>query len=78
MRNRNSIDIDDILDILNDSREAKNLLDIILSYYDIYSGQFKKIPDYDAEYMFRRPDGTFIQDTLNKRIRDYRKFDDSE
>lgn len=67
-----------LIQTLEDALRAKEILSTILSYYDIYSGQFEKIPDYQAEYMYKRADGTYITDTLNKKIRDYIQFDDSE
>lgn len=68
----------DIIEPLKNLIEAKELLDKVLSYYDIYSGQFRKIPDYDAEYIYQYSDGTYKKDTLNAAIREYRNFDDSE
>lgn len=72
------ITAEDIVEPLRELIDAKKLLDKILVYYDIYSGQFREIPDYEAEYMWKRPDGTYITDSLNKQIREYEKFDDSE
>ena len=68
----------DIIEPLKNLIEAKELLDKILSYYDVYSGQFRKIPSYDADYYFKHDDGTYYKDGLNTKIRDYIKFDDSE
>jgi hypothetical protein len=68
----------DIIEPLKNLIEAKELLDRVLRYYNVYSGQFTKVPDYEAEYMFKCEDGSYIKDTLNARIRDYVKFDDSE
>lgn len=68
----------DIIEPLKNLIEAKELLDKILSYYDVYSGQFRELPAYEAQYLFQRSDGTYIKDGLNTRIRDYIKFDDSE
>lgn len=67
----------DIIEPLKNLIEAKELLDKVLSYYDVYSGQFRKIPDYEANFMHETAHG-LITDTLNSRIRDYIKFDDSE
>ena len=67
-----------IIEPLKNLIDAKELLDKILSYYDVYSGQFRKVSDIDAEYMFKRDDGSYYKDGLNARIRDYIKFDDSE
>ena len=73
-----NIDIEDISKALNRAKEAQDLLDSILSYYDVYSGQFDKIRDIDAEYLFKLSDGSYHKDGLNTRIREYIKFDDSE
>lgn len=68
----------DIIEPLKNLIEAKELLDKVLSYYDVYSGQFGKIPDIEAEYLFKCSDGSYHKDGLNTKIRDYIKFDDSE
>ena len=68
----------DIIEPLKSLIEAKELLDKVLRYYDVYSGQFEKIPNIDAEYLFKCSDGSYYKDGLNTRIRDYIKFDDSE
>ena len=73
-----NIDIEDISKALNRAKEAQNLLNSILRYYDVYSGQFSKIPDIDAEYLFKCSDGSYYRDGLNTRIRSYINFDDSE
>lgn len=67
----------DIIEPLKSLIEAKELLDKVLRYYDVYSGQFDKIPDRDSQFMFETAHG-LITDTLNSRIRNYIKFDDSE
>ena len=72
------MEIEELIETLNRAKEAQEILSKVLSYYNIYSGQFDQIPDYDAEYIFRYPDGTFNKDTLNARIRAYKNFDDSE
>jgi ABC-type Fe3+-hydroxamate transport system substrate-binding protein len=73
-----NIDIEDISKALNRAKEAQDLLDSILSYYNIYSGQFDKIRDIDAKYLFKLSDGSYYKYGLNTRIRAYIKFDDSE
>lgn len=73
-----NIDIEDIAKALNRAKEAQDILDRVLSYYDVYSGQFDKIPDIDAEYLFKCSDGSYYKDGLNTRIRSYINFDDSE
>lgn len=72
------MEIEELIKTLKRAKEAQDILNRILSYYNIYSGQFDQIPDYDAEHIFRYPDGTFNKDTLNARIRAYKDFDDSE
>lgn len=62
----------DIIEPLKNLIEAKELLDSVLSYYDVYSGQFREVPDYECGW--RGPPAQ----TLNERIREYIKFDDSE
>jgi len=57
--------LDQLLKEINDLKEAKNLLDRILTYYDIYGQQI------DNERLFK-------DDLLNKDLRLYEKFDDSE
>lgn len=57
--------IDKLIQELKDLKEAKDLLDKMLSHYDIYKKQFKEIPEYD-------------QERLNNEIRKYQNFDDSE
>jgi len=59
----------DFIHEMNRMYEGEEILQYILSYYDIYSGQFKEVPEYDTEY------GPY---SLNTRIRNYIKFDDSE
>jgi hypothetical protein len=78
MRNKSFKELSDYVSDINDLLEAKKLLDHILQYYNIYSGQFEQVPDYDAEYVYTRNDGSYIVDTLNRRIRDYIEFEDSE
>lgn len=73
-----NIDIEDIAKALNRAKEAQDLLDRVLRYYDVYTGQFNKIPDIDAEYLFKCSDGSYYKDGLNTRIRSYINFDDSE
>lgn len=70
--------IEELIKTLQRAQEAQDILNSVLSYYNIYSGQFDKIPDYDAEHIFRCSDGTLIRNTLNARIRSYTNFDDSE
>lgn len=62
----------DIIEPLKSLIEAKELLNSVLSYYDVYSGQFDKIPDYECGFR-----GSSCP-TLNEKIRQYIKFDDSE
>jgi len=76
--NKEKISAYDVIESLKSLIEAKELLDKILHYYNVYSGQFEKIPDMDAEFLFKRIDGSYYKDGLNARIRDYIKFDDSE
>jgi len=59
----------DIIQPLQELIDAQKLLDRLLSYYDVYSGQFEKIPSHDVDYG---------PSSLNTAIRDYIKFDDSE
>mgnify|MGYP003442546563 CR=1 FL=1 len=68
----------DIIEPLKSLIAAKELLDKIIGYYDVYDGQFREIPDYDAEYYYKDKSGSYIKTTLNAQIRDYLKFDDSE
>ena len=70
--------IEELIETLNRAKEAQDILNRVLSYYNIYSGQFDKIPDYDAEHIFRCSDDALIRNTLNARIRAYKDFDDSE
>ena len=62
----------DIIEPLKKLIEAKELLDEVLSYYDVYSGQFREVPDYECG--FRGGPCPTLQD----KIRNYIKFDDSE
>lgn len=57
--------LDQLLKEINDLKEAKSLLDRILIYYDIYDHQV------DNERLFK-------DDLLNKDLRLYTKFNDSE
>ena len=50
--------------------EAKKLLDYIICHHDPYTGQFSKISEWDADYS--------KIDSMCDRIRQYKKFDDSE
>ena len=70
--------LDSLLGLLQEAVVAKDLLDEILSYYEVYSGQFREIPDYQADYAYKRSDGSYVENSLNKKIRNYIKFDDSE
>lgn len=73
-----NINIEDIAKALNKAKEAQDLLDSILMHYDVYTGQFEKIGQLDAEYMTKLDNGQYYKNSLNKKIRDYIKFDDSE
>lgn len=73
-----NLDIEDIAKALNKAKEAKDLLDSILLYYDVYTGQFEKIGKLDAEYMPKLDNGQYYKGSLNNKIREYLKFDDSE
>lgn len=74
---------------LNELFEAKKLLDDILSGYDVYTKEFRfskdKFPNRKLEKSIgyeraRLETHTWIseEDELNKRIRAYKNFDDSE
>lgn len=66
------MEIDKLVDNLQKLIDSKKLLDKILGYFDVYSGQFEKIPD--DEYGFN----SYKNPTLNEEIRSYLGFDDSE
>lgn len=55
---------------IEEAIEAKMLLDKILSYYNIYTGQFKTIPDSDCDLVSHH--------SLNNKVRHYLKFNDSK
>lgn len=69
---------------LKKAQEAKELLDSIISHYDVYSMEFTFHSDKDIEKIKKRMSPeilrTFRTDKqiLNDRIRDYIDFDDSE
>jgi len=67
---RNKFNMQDWVNEINRLNEADRILRLILSYYDIYSGQFKKVPDYDTDLCNPY--------SLNSAIRGYINFDDSE
>lgn len=62
----------DIIEPLKSLIEAKELFDSVLSYYDVYSGQFREVPDYECGWRGGNCP------SLNDKIRNYIKFDDSE
>lgn len=73
-----NIEFEDIIKSFKKAQDAVEILDRVLSYYNVCSGQFDKIPDIDAEYLFKCSDGSYYKDGLNTRIRSYINFDDSE
>ena len=64
------LEFSDIANLIQRAQEAQELLESILSNYDMYTGQFSKISDYDCRFD--------ISHNLINRIRRYRNFDDSE
>lgn len=65
-----NIEFEDIIKSFKKAQDAVEILDRILRYYNIYGGQFDKVPDYDCGF-----DKGY---SLNERIRAYINFDDSE
>jgi hypothetical protein len=70
--------IEKFLEEIKHLQDAKLLLKVILSYYDIYTGIFDNEKIEDFEDKCRKNPGLFYKDSLNTKIRDYLKFDDSE
>lgn len=60
----------DIVEPLKKLLDAQELLDRVLLYYDVYSGQFRELPKYECGYNSGY--------SLNDQVRAYINFDDSE
>ncbi len=67
-------DIEDFIGNLQSLIDSKSLLDNILLYYNIYDGSFRNEDLLNGE---KHKDYAKLQ-TLNSKIRNYLKFDDSE
>ena len=72
----------DLIETLTDLNDAKQLLDEILSHYDVYRQQFNAIDTMKfaprGDLRIPKPEWTSESENLNKKIRTYLKFDDSE
>ena len=66
---KTEISITDIAAVISRAQEAQELLDSILSNWCPYSGEFK-LSEWDKDYSQSH--------SLNRKIRAYTKFDDSE
>ena len=65
------LEFEDIAKAMNRAAEAESLLQSMLMYYNVYSGEFDN--KYIGEF-----DKGFDPYSLNSRVRAYINFDDSE
>lgn len=70
-----SNDINEFINNLQKLIDAQKLLDDLLGYYDIYGESFNNT---EMQKMNRFIEKQGWHDSLNNRIRNYLKFDDSE